>query len=58
MVLMLYRADYYEADSIEPGIAEVFVARNVHYPIGQVWVAFDGSCSRFDDLPEGSLLGL
>jgi replicative DNA helicase len=50
LVLMLYRDDYYNADSEEKGVAEVNIAKNRHGPTDRVKLTFRGSYAKFDNL--------
>ena len=50
LVLMLYRDDYYNADSEEKGVAEVNIAKNRHGPTDRVRLTFRGSYAKFDNL--------
>lgn len=51
-ILMLYRDDYYYADSDERGIAEIIIAKQRSGPTGTVKVRFDKEWTRFDNLSE------
>lgn len=50
-VLLVYREDYYNANTPNPGIAEVIVAASRHSGTGTVPLRFIGEYTRFEDLP-------
>lgn len=50
VVLLLYRDEYYNAATKEPGIAEVIVAKNRDGETGIIKMAFEKQCTRFHDL--------
>lgn len=52
-ILFIYRDDYYDADSREPNIAEVIIAKQRNGPTGTVKLRFDGAYTRFDNLASG-----
>jgi replicative DNA helicase len=49
-VIMLYRDDYYNKDTTDPGICELIVAKNREGQSGTVKTVFDGSHGRFKNL--------
>jgi replicative DNA helicase len=49
-VIMLYRDEYYNKDTTEPGICELIVAKNREGQSGIVKTVFDGSHGRFKNL--------
>lgn len=50
IVMLLYREDYYEADTDKPNITEVIVAKHRNGPTGMVELYFEKSLTRFKDL--------
>ena len=50
LVMLLYRADYYDAESADKGKAEVIVAKNRNGATGVVTLAWRGEVGRFDNL--------
>lgn len=54
MVIMLYRADYY--DALDTGLSEIIVKKNRMGEMGTFELSFDGSLSKFID-PEQAAFG-
>jgi len=52
IVLLVYRDDYYNKDSKEPGVAELIVAKNRSGETGPVKVAWIGAHTSFENLTE------
>jgi replicative DNA helicase len=55
-VIMIYRDEYYRADSPDAGIAELLIEKQRSGPTGTVRVAFSGAHTSFENLayePEG-----
>lgn len=52
-VLLLFREDYYDPQTPKKGIAEVNVAKQRNGPTGRVYLRFDASCTRFDNIALG-----
>lgn len=52
-VVMLYRDDYYHADSADKGIAELIVEKNRHGATGVIRVGWDAAHMDFFDLAHG-----
>ncbi|MCT4592085.1 MAG: replicative DNA helicase [Candidatus Gracilibacteria bacterium] len=50
VVMMLYREDYYEADTDREGITDVFIRKHRNGPVGAVELRFDRSQMRFYDV--------
>lgn len=50
IVIFLYRDEVYDEDTLEPGIAEVIVAKNRDGKIGKVKLGFEGQYTRFRNL--------
>lgn len=49
-IVFIYRDEYYHPDSSDKGIAEIIVSKHRHGPTGMVKLAFNGACTRFDNL--------
>jgi replicative DNA helicase len=49
-VMFIYRDDFYNPDSCDPGVAEIIVAKQRNGPPGMVRLAFDKSLARFENL--------
>jgi len=49
VVILLYRDEYYNANTQEPGVAEVIVGKNRDGETGIVKMSFDKQCTRFRD---------
>jgi replicative DNA helicase len=50
-VLLVYREDYYDASTPNPGIAEVIIAASRHSQTGMIPLRFEAPYTRFEDLP-------
>jgi replicative DNA helicase len=53
VVVMLYRDDYYDESSKEPGVTELIITKQRNGPTGTFKVGFEASCTRFFNLEEG-----
>jgi replicative DNA helicase len=49
-VMFIYRDDYYNEDSGEPGIAELIISKQRNGPTGTVKLQFEKACARFHSL--------
>jgi replicative DNA helicase len=49
-VMMLYRDEVYDEESLDKGVAEISVEKNRHGPTGMKKVAWDGRIMKFSDL--------
>ncbi|TNE86768.1 MAG: replicative DNA helicase [Deltaproteobacteria bacterium] len=58
LILFIYRDEYYNEDSPEPGVAEVIIAKHRAGPTGTVKLAFQGQFTRFDNLADPSVIAL
>jgi replicative DNA helicase len=54
VIMFIYRDDYYNKDSKEPGIAEVIIAKQRNGPTGTVKLAFLKPITKFESLASGS----
>lgn len=48
--MMIYRDDYYNKDSKEPGVAEVIIAKNRSGETGTVKLSWIGAHTSFENL--------
>lgn len=49
IVMFLYRDEYYNSDTEEPGVAECIVAKNRHGETGTIELGWDGKFTRFKE---------
>jgi len=54
VIMFIYRDDYYNKDSKEPGIAELIIGKQRNGPVGTVKLTFLKPLTRFDNLAVGS----
>ena len=54
IIMFIYRDDYYNTDSKEPGVAEIGIAKQRNGPTGTVRLTFLKPLSRFENLAPGS----
>jgi replicative DNA helicase len=52
--MFIYRDDYYNKESKEPGVAEIGIAKQRNGPTGTVRLTFLKPLTRFDNLAPGS----
>jgi replicative DNA helicase len=50
VIMFIYRDDYYNKDSKEPGVAEIILAKQRNGPVGTVKMTFLRPLTRFDNL--------
>jgi replicative DNA helicase len=50
VIMFIYRDDYYNADSKEPGVAELIISKQRNGPTGTVKLAFQKVWTRFESL--------
>ncbi len=54
VIMFIYRDEYYNKDSKEPGIAEVIIGKQRNGPVGTVRLTFLKPITKFDNLAPGS----
>ena len=54
VIMFIYRDDYYNKDSKEPGVAEIVLAKQRNGPVGTVKLTFLKPLTRFDNLALGA----
>ena len=54
VIMFIYRDDYYNKDSKEPGVAELIIGKQRNGPVGTVKLTFLKPLTRFDNLAAGS----
>ena len=54
IIMFIYRDDYYNKDSREPGVAEIIIGKQRNGPTGTVKLAFLKPLTRFESLAHGS----
>jgi replicative DNA helicase len=50
IIMFIYRDDYYNKESKEPGVAEIIVAKQRNGPVGEVKLTFLKSLTRFENM--------
>jgi replicative DNA helicase len=53
IIMFIYRDEYYNKDSKEPGVAEVIIGKQRNGPTGTVKLAFLNQLTRFESLASG-----
>ena len=53
VIMFIYRDDYYNKESKEPGVAEVIIAKQRNGPVGTVKLTFLKPMTKFDNLAPG-----
>jgi replicative DNA helicase len=53
LIMFIYRDDYYNKDSKEPGISEVIISKHRNGPTGTVKMAFIKNLTKFENLASG-----
>ena len=53
VIMFIYRDDYYNKDSKEPGVAEIIIGKHRNGPTGKVKLAFLKPLTRFESLASG-----
>jgi replicative DNA helicase len=54
IIMFIYRDDYYNKDSKEPGVTEIVIGKQRNGPVGTVKLTFLKPLTRFDNLAPGS----
>ena len=57
IIMFIYRDDYYNKESKEPGVSEIVIAKQRNGPVGTVKLTFLKPLTRFDNLAPGSSAG-
>ncbi len=55
VITFIYRDDYYNKESKEPGVAEIIIGKQRNGPVGTVKLTFLKPLTKFDNLAPGSL---
>ncbi|NML46030.1 replicative DNA helicase [Ramlibacter sp. G-1-2-2] len=55
LIMFIYRDDYYNKDSKEPGVSEVIIAKHRNGPTGAVKMAFIKNLTKFENLASGGM---
>ena len=55
VIMFIYRDEYYNKDSKEPGVAEIVIGKQRNGPVGTVKLTFLKPLTKFDNLAPGSL---
>ena len=53
VIMFIYRDDYYNKDSKEPGVAEIIIAKQRNGPVGTMKLTFLKPLTRFDNMAAG-----
>jgi replicative DNA helicase len=53
IIMFIYRDEYYNKDSKEPGVAEIIIGKQRNGPTGTVKLAFMNQLTRFESLASG-----
>ncbi|AVO35163.1 replicative DNA helicase [Ottowia oryzae] len=53
IIMFIYRDDYYNKDSREPGVAEIIIGKQRNGPTGTVKLSFLKPLTRFESMPFG-----
>jgi replicative DNA helicase len=54
VIMFIYRDDYYNKESKEPGVAEIIIAKQRNGPVGDLKLTFLKPLTRFDNMASGS----
>jgi replicative DNA helicase len=57
VIMFIYRDEYYNKDSKEPGVAEIIIAKQRNGPVGTVKLTFLKPLTKFDNLAPGMASG-
>ena len=53
VIMFIYRDDYYNKESKEPGVAEIIIAKQRNGPVGDIRLTFLKPLTRFDNMAPG-----
>ena len=53
LIMFIYRDDYYNKDSKEPGVSEIIISKHRNGPTGTVKMAFIKNLTKFENLASG-----
>jgi len=53
LIMFIYRDDYYNKDSKEPGVSEIIISKHRNGPTGMVKMAFIKNLTKFENLASG-----
>ena len=53
LIMFVYRDEVYDADTSEPGVAEIILGKQRNGPIGTVKVQYQAEITRFEDFTGG-----
>lgn len=53
VILFIYRDEYYNPNTDNPGVSEIIIGKQRNGPIGKVPAVFHGQFTRFENLPKG-----
>jgi replicative DNA helicase len=54
IIMFIYRDDYYNKESKEPGVSEIIIGKQRNGPVGQIKLTFLKPLTRFDNFASGS----
>src|SRR5439155_26794650 len=54
IIMFIYRDDYYNKESKEPGVAEIIISKQRNGPVGTLKLTFMNPLTRFDNLAAGA----
>src|SRR5881398_356024 len=54
LIMFIYRDDYYNKDSKEPGVSEIIISKQRNGPTGTVKLAFLKQLTKFENLASGN----
>ncbi|HET9644100.1 MAG TPA: replicative DNA helicase [Burkholderiaceae bacterium] len=57
VIMFIYRDEYYNKESKEPGVAEIIIGKQRNGPVGTVKLTFLKPLTKFDNLAPGALGG-
>jgi replicative DNA helicase len=57
VIMFIYRDEYYNKESKEPGVAEIIIGKQRNGPVGTLKLAFQRQHTKFENLAPGSVGG-